>query len=83
MKRRLLPGLLICCALAQACHKNPSPAQPVHKTVQTVEYSDRDIGRLMDQWRQDGWIVLSMSKVTAAPDGTRQRTVELERARGK
>ncbi len=71
------------------CAKSPERPPPAesrtaspseYKTIETVETSSSTIRELMDQGRREGWLVLSMSKVTTNADGTMHRTARLARA---
>jgi hypothetical protein len=53
-----------------------------NRTVEFVEKSDADLREHMEQWRQEGWNVLSVSARLPQADGTVHRKAELSRSDG-
>lgn len=51
-----------------------------YKTVDKA-MSEAELRQHMQQWQQEGWAVLSISRALPQPDGTVHRKVELRKAR--
>ena len=81
-----LPGALLLNGCSKSPESHPAAEDGIasmmeFKTVKTSETSKSTFPQLMDQWRRQGWAVLSTSKVVTNADGTMHRTVKLAKSK--